>query len=389
MRSRAAWLFAAALLASPLSATEQWVAIGDSITAGIGDDTPVPSGYPMRLEKMLKSAGRDVVVTNLGVPGETSGEGLARVNAALAGAPDGLLIQYGANDIPLIEAGLISPETLLDNIDRIARTASARGTVPVLATLLPRNTRIGADPDNLISIHLVFDLRDLAVMTNRRLVDIWEGFDIANDPDSFDTLYAGIPRDPVGHPNAEGYDRIAELYRDVILGLDTVKPVPGPFSPSFGTTAVPRGQLFVASVIEPPGASGVELREAWLLLNGKPVAEPDESFSNRRRVVFFFRKTKAVGCRAELGVRAFDRAEPPNEIRRTLRIFDVKDRRVFVGDVDYDCRVDGYDLTQLARAFGAERGDPRYQLRYDFDRNGRIEKKDRDTLLANFGKESD
>ncbi len=48
------------------------VTLGDSLTAGDGDDQG--DGYPMRVQEMMQAAGHSVDLSNLGVSGWTSGD---------------------------------------------------------------------------------------------------------------------------------------------------------------------------------------------------------------------------------------------------------------------------------------------------------------------------
>ncbi len=70
--------------------------LGDSLTAGWrvarGED------YPSRVAKLLEGRGLRVEVRNHGISGDTTGGGLGRLEAALAEAPDLLVVALGAND---------------------------------------------------------------------------------------------------------------------------------------------------------------------------------------------------------------------------------------------------------------------------------------------------
>ncbi|EPR37055.1 lipolytic protein [Desulfovibrio sp. X2] len=72
------------------------LAFGDSLTAGYG--LGPGKGYPEVLEGLLRKAGREVRVVNAGVSGDTSGDGLARLDWTLAERPDAAIVCLGAND---------------------------------------------------------------------------------------------------------------------------------------------------------------------------------------------------------------------------------------------------------------------------------------------------
>src|SRR4029078_11778971 len=81
--------------------------------------------------------------------------------------------------------------------------------------------------------------RDVEATLSRDLADPFEVF--SNLPNLFATYYAAITPeapDPVGHPNAAGYDKLAALFFDVIRDRDTVAPVPGITTPLHGAEGV-------------------------------------------------------------------------------------------------------------------------------------------------------
>jgi acyl-CoA thioesterase I len=91
-------IVAALTLALPASArTLQVVALGDSLTAGLG--LPPGQAFPDVLEKALRAKGYDVAVSNAGVSGETAADGLARYQWAVPAGTDALIVELGANDM--------------------------------------------------------------------------------------------------------------------------------------------------------------------------------------------------------------------------------------------------------------------------------------------------
>ena len=77
--------------------TQQIVALGDSLTAGLG----LPSGqsFPEALQKALRAKGYDVEVANAGVSGDTAADGLARLDWATPEGTDAAIVELGANDM--------------------------------------------------------------------------------------------------------------------------------------------------------------------------------------------------------------------------------------------------------------------------------------------------
>lgn len=96
---RAALLTAALMLFSALPAAAQAqtiLALGDSLTAGLGLDAP--DAFPAKLEKALRAKGHDVAVVNAGVSGDTAAQGAARLDWALTDDVDAVIVELGAND---------------------------------------------------------------------------------------------------------------------------------------------------------------------------------------------------------------------------------------------------------------------------------------------------
>ena len=82
--------------ASAQTGTPVIVCFGDSLTAGVG--APAGESYPDFLRKDLQDAGYHATVLNQGVGGETTKDGLSRVNDVLAAHPAIVVLELGAND---------------------------------------------------------------------------------------------------------------------------------------------------------------------------------------------------------------------------------------------------------------------------------------------------
>jgi acyl-CoA thioesterase I len=72
------------------------LAFGDSLTAGFG--LPREAAFPARLEAWLQARGFPVRVINAGLSGDTTANGCARLDGALADRPDIVVLELGAND---------------------------------------------------------------------------------------------------------------------------------------------------------------------------------------------------------------------------------------------------------------------------------------------------
>ena len=103
------------------------VAVGDSLTAGLGVDES--EAYPARLQKKLADDGYDFNVVNAGVSGETSSGTLSRIEWVISNLkPDIIILETGAND------GLrgIDPNILKKNLDRIVSVIKANNIEVIL-----------------------------------------------------------------------------------------------------------------------------------------------------------------------------------------------------------------------------------------------------------------
>ena len=120
-------LLAAALVlalvgAAPVSAAERVVvALGDSLTAGLG--VARDEAYPALLEARLRREGHAYRVVNAGVSGDTSAGGRRRVEWVLRSKPDVVIVALGAND------GLrgLPVDQLRDNLEAIIKQLRAAG----------------------------------------------------------------------------------------------------------------------------------------------------------------------------------------------------------------------------------------------------------------------
>jgi acyl-CoA thioesterase-1 len=119
---------APAEVAPPPAATRpRIVALGDSLTAGLG--LRPGEAYPALLQERLAAAGLDYEVVNAGVSGDTSAGGLRRLDWALDGDVRVLIVALGGND------GLrgLPAEELKANLSRIIERAQGRDIAVVLA----------------------------------------------------------------------------------------------------------------------------------------------------------------------------------------------------------------------------------------------------------------
>ena len=99
-RFKQALIFAAALLTlasgQVRAAPIKILAFGTSLTQGLG--LPPGTEYTAVLQEKLKAAGVDAKIINAGVSGDTSADGLSRLDWSLADKPTAAIVEMGSND---------------------------------------------------------------------------------------------------------------------------------------------------------------------------------------------------------------------------------------------------------------------------------------------------
>jgi acyl-CoA thioesterase-1 len=117
-----------------LAKTPEILAFGDSLTAGLG--LSASAAFPAQLQARLKSEGVDVKIVNAGVSGDTTTDGLARLDWALADKPDFVILALGANDA----LRGIDPKIVRANLDKMIDKIQASGAkILLLGMLAPAN----------------------------------------------------------------------------------------------------------------------------------------------------------------------------------------------------------------------------------------------------------
>lgn len=177
------------------------VAVGDSLTAGLGVDEK--RAYPAQLERRLKSDGYPFRVVNAGVSGETSSGALARIDWVIASLrPDIVILETGAND------GLrgLDPGLLESNLDALVDRLRRQNIQVILAgmQMLPN-----LGPDYLRAFADIYPR--IAAKHGILLVPFFlEG--VAGRPE--------LNQEDRMHPTAEGYARVVEtVYPTVVTAI--------------------------------------------------------------------------------------------------------------------------------------------------------------------------
>lgn len=364
----------ALLLPAVAAAQTRYLAVGDSITFGVGDELEL-GGYPPRLEQTLAERGVGATVENFGIPGETTAEALSRIDDVLAGGGDVLLLMEGTNDI----GARLSPEAIQFNLRQIAQRAADQGLETVHITVPPRLPSAGFDGNSQLTGQLAGEVRELAWEEGRGLADPFETFRFQT-PAGFDDLYVG--GDDKLHPNAAGYDLLAEVVADALTDVDNLPPVTGLVTPENDAQNV--DPLTEVRVDLYDFGSGIDTVETELLINDEVL--PQTATGDERRLSLTFQPADPLEGVVLVGVRSRDRSSPPHVLDRQLVQFVVAGTQFLPGDIDRDGRVDGVDLVAFAVRFGAVFGEGNYRTFADFNADGVVDGEDLAILASNFGK---
>jgi acyl-CoA thioesterase I len=129
---------AAAIPAANADAPVKIVALGDSLTAGLG--LPEKEGFAPRLQAALAAKGIAADVANAGVSGDTAADGLARLDWSVPPGTDVVILELGANDM----LRGIKPEVTRQALEAILRRLTDRH-IAVLLCGMRAAPNLGAD----------------------------------------------------------------------------------------------------------------------------------------------------------------------------------------------------------------------------------------------------
>ena len=181
------------------------VVFGDSISAGYG--VPTGRSYPDDLQRKIDAGGYAWRIVNMGVSGDTTQGGVARMNTAVAAKPAMVLLELGGNDGL---RGLPLPMTQA-NLDQMITAFQRSGAKVVLAGMtLPANY----GPDYVRSFEKIFT--DLAAKYKLPLIPFILSDIITPDLHFFQPDHV--------HPTAEGAEIVSETVFKKIKPLLGVTP---------------------------------------------------------------------------------------------------------------------------------------------------------------------
>lgn len=174
------------------------VAFGGSSTYGQGVERY--DAYPAKLEKALRARGHTVSVTNAGVSGDKTADGLARLDRVIPAGTQIVIVEYGINDA----FAKTDPATIRANLETMLGRIKGKGAEILLVGFRGTNLQPLADRFGAAYTDFAFPNNGDAQ------------YRVANDPQ--------MRSQGVAHFNAAGYDQIvARMLPQVELLIGRLK----------------------------------------------------------------------------------------------------------------------------------------------------------------------
>jgi lysophospholipase L1-like esterase len=199
----------------------EYIAVGDSITLGQGDNNPVDGiGYEPILSNLITTRkGYPITLANEGVGGTSSADGAASISSTLSKYPSAIyyLVMYGTNDAYILGPPVPSGKGLHSgdpgysgsykhNMKTIISAIKSYGKIPCLAKV----------PYTANSIIVDSSIQDYNQVINELVVE--DG--ILVTPPNFYTHFLDHPEEYTAdgfHPNGTGYQSMANLWFNALF----------------------------------------------------------------------------------------------------------------------------------------------------------------------------
>jgi acyl-CoA thioesterase-1 len=186
------------------------VTFGASTVEGV----PAPLNFQAPLKSFLENCykGKSVVISNNGIAGETTSEGLIRFDQAIANKTGFLMILMGANDAIQIADGKAKLNTPIDNMRDMIQRAQKKKLTVIVGTL-----QYFVDPGGRSPEARLAQRRNRVIdQINAAYVNLVKEFDIRLA--DFNTVIGRnkqLYSDNI-HPNARGYQVLAYVFFDAL-----------------------------------------------------------------------------------------------------------------------------------------------------------------------------
>ena len=199
----------------------EYIAVGDSITLGQGDNIPADgTGFEPILSNLLttRPGGHPVTVLNKGVGATSSADGAGSIASTLSTYPSAIyyLVMYGTNDAYTLRPPVPSGKGLLsgqpgysgsykDNMQKIISAIKNAGKIPCLAKVPYAANSLYDDPS----------IKDYNVVINELVAE--NG--ILFTPPDFYAHFLAHPAEFIDgfHPNGMGYQSMANLWFNALF----------------------------------------------------------------------------------------------------------------------------------------------------------------------------
>lgn len=180
------------------------VLFGDSLAAGYYNGSSSDYLDKITIKELIGMGFPGYQIVNLGVPGETTAEGLNRVDQPIAENPDFIAIMLGSNDALNQNA---TPEEYADTIKKIIEKFPAEKVIALSPGYLDET--LCADGDNQRQQKFVAALKGVTTEMGVNMIDLYHHMTVYPVPTEF------LSADGL-HPSEEGYDFIGALIaRDI------------------------------------------------------------------------------------------------------------------------------------------------------------------------------
>jgi lysophospholipase L1-like esterase len=199
-----------ATIAAP-AAPVRIVCLGDSVTKAVREGVAPEQTFCAIVERSLHDPKRPIEVINAGIGGNSTGDGLARLDRdVMSHDPTYVVIMFGLNDSWIEDgktASLLDVSQYRDNLRRMIAALRMRGITAILMTPNPAIAPKYGPERNVTLKPYVEAVRDLARREHVELVDVYGRFaELAIEGVDLNTLFTDAM-----HPNLAGQELIAGM----------------------------------------------------------------------------------------------------------------------------------------------------------------------------------